>query len=58
MPGTRSLRFGYATTFRPRPRGIAGFFEVGPEYGREVSAATDWVAERVEFELSVLVYWT
>jgi len=37
------------------PRGIARFSQAVPQCGREVSAAADWLAERVEFELAVLL---
>ncbi len=53
--GTRSLRFGYTSARRPKPRGIAGMSRAVPGCGREVSATADWVAERVGVELSVLV---
>ncbi len=40
-PGTRSLRFGYARAWRPRPRGIAGISQAVPECAREISATAD-----------------
>ncbi len=52
-PRTRSLRFGYTRTRRPKPRGIAGISRAVPGCGRKVSATADWVAERMEFELPV-----
>jgi hypothetical protein len=46
------MRLGRAT----KPRGIAGTSQASPGYARGVSAPTDSMAERVEFELAVLLY--
>jgi hypothetical protein len=40
----------------PKPRGIAGSSQAVPLCVREVSATADEMAERVEFELAVLLY--
>ena len=53
-PGTRGLWFGCKMESLPKPRGIAGISRAAPRCGREVSATADYMAEQVEFELSVL----